>query len=53
MTASRFFIVEPAFYERDKNHKFEKFKIIPCLTHNNLFYNEVAFYFAIRDANYA
>ena len=30
MTASKFFTVEPAFCKRDKNHKFEKFKIIPC-----------------------
>ena len=36
MTASRLFIVEPAFYEHDKNHKFDHFK-----THKNLFFNEV------------
>ena len=40
MTASRFFIVEPAFRERDKNHKFDNFK-----TQKNLFFNEVPFYF--------
>ena len=40
MAAFRFFIIEPAFYERDKNHKFENFK-----THKNLFFNETAFYF--------
>ena len=28
MTASRFFIIEPAFCERDKNHKFDNFKTI-------------------------
>ena len=36
MTDSRFFIIEPAFYKRDKNHKFDNFKTI-------LFFNEVAF----------
>ena len=30
MPASRFFVVEPAFCERDKNHKFDNFKTIPC-----------------------
>ena len=40
MTASRFFIVEAAFCERDKNHKFDNFK-----AHKNLLFNEVAFYF--------
>ena len=39
MAAFRFFIIEPAFYERDKNHKFENFK-----THKNLFFNEITFY---------
>ena len=39
-TASRFFTIEPAFCEGDKNHKFDNFK-----THKNLFFNEVAFYF--------
>ena len=29
MTASRFFIIEPAFCKRDKNHKFDNFKTIP------------------------
>ena len=29
-TASRFFIIEPTFCERDKNHKFDHFKTIPC-----------------------
>ena len=40
MTASRFFIVEVAFCERDKNHKFDNFK-----AHKNLLFNEVVFYF--------
>ena len=40
-TASRFFIIEPAFCEHDKNHKFDNSK-----THKNLFFNEVAFYFS-------
>ena len=39
-TASRFFIIEPTFCEHDKNNKFNNFK-----THNNLFFNKVAFYF--------
>ena len=39
-TASRFFMIEPAFCERDKNHKFDNFE-----THKNLFFNEAAFYF--------
>ena len=39
-TASRFFIIEPAFCEHDKNHKFDNSK-----TQKNLFFNEVAFYF--------
>ena len=30
ITASRFFILEPAFCESDKNHKFDNFKSIPC-----------------------
>ena len=38
--ASRFFIIEPAFYEHDKNHKFDNSK-----TYKNLFFNGVAFYF--------
>ena len=42
MTAYKFFIVEPAFYERDKNHKFDSFKI-----HKNLFFNEDVFYFSV------
>ena len=29
MAASRFFIIEPAFCKRDKNHKFDNFKTIP------------------------
>ena len=33
LTASRFFIIELAFCERDKDHKFENFK-----THKNLFF---------------
>ena len=45
MTGSRFFLIEPAFCERDKNHKLDNFKTIPCWTHKNLFFNEVAFYF--------
>ena len=40
MPASRFFVVEPAFCERDKNHKFDNFK-----AHKNLLFNEVVFYF--------
>ena len=43
MTASRFFIIEPAFSERDKNHKFDNFKTPVKL--KNLFFGEVAFYF--------
>ena len=39
-TASRFFIIEPAFCECDKNHEFDNFK-----TNKNLFFNEVAFHF--------
>ena len=39
-TASRFFIIELAFNEHDKNHKFGNSK-----THKNLFFNEVTFYF--------
>ena len=35
-----FFIVEPAFCEREKNHKFDSFK-----SHKNLFFNEVEFYY--------
>ena len=42
MTASRLFIVEPAFCERDKNHKFDNFKI-----HKNLFFNEVLHYIEV------
>ena len=34
------FSVEPAFCERDKNHKFDSFK-----TDKSQFFNEVAFYF--------
>ena len=30
MTASRFFFIEQAFCERDKNHKFDNFKTILC-----------------------
>ena len=28
MTASRLFIIEPAFCERDKNHKFDNLKLL-------------------------
>ena len=37
-TASRFYIIEPAFCEHDKNHKFDSFK-----TRKNLFFNESRF----------
>ena len=37
MIGSRFFIIELAFCERDKNHKFDNFK-----TPKNHFFNEVA-----------
>ena len=39
MTASRPFIVEPAFCERDKNHKLDNFK-----THKNLFFRYCTVY---------
>ena len=30
MTASRFFIIEPDFCERDKDHKFDNLKLYPA-----------------------
>ena len=47
MTASRLFTIETTFCECDKNHEFGNFKTMPCSTHKNLFFNEVAFYFVI------
>ena len=53
MTASRFCIIEPAFCERDKNHKFDNFKTVKLTRISILMKSHFSLsdFCAIRDPN--